>query len=51
MADQVYLERDGDIATVILNQPDRFNVMNKGMFQGLTKVLRNVTQIHRFDAS
>ena len=37
MAEQVYLERDGAIATVVLNQPDRFNAMNKSMFQGLTK--------------
>jgi enoyl-CoA hydratase len=38
MPEQVHLERDGAIATVILNQPDRFNAMNKGMFQGLTRV-------------
>jgi enoyl-CoA hydratase len=40
MSDQVFLERDGAIATVVLNQPERFNAMNKGMFQGLTRVFK-----------
>ncbi|MGY8961116.1 MAG: enoyl-CoA hydratase/isomerase family protein, partial [Alphaproteobacteria bacterium] len=40
MSEQVFLERDGAIATVVLNQPERFNAMNKGMFQGLTRVFK-----------
>lgn len=40
MPEQVQLEKDGAIAIVTLNQPERFNAMNKGMFQGLTKVFK-----------
>jgi enoyl-CoA hydratase/carnithine racemase len=30
--DPVNLERDGAIATVTLNQPERYNAMNEGMW-------------------
>jgi enoyl-CoA hydratase/carnithine racemase len=30
--DQEYLERDGATATITLNQPDRYNAMNEGMW-------------------
>lgn len=32
MNDPVFLERDGAIATVTLNQPKRFNAMNESMW-------------------
>lgn len=35
MADAVIVERDGPIATVTLNQPERRNAMNREMFQGI----------------
>ncbi len=35
MKDQIYLERDGAIATVTLNQPERYNAMNENMWRGL----------------
>ena len=39
MSEQVYLERDGMIATVTLNQPERFNAMNEGMWRGLGDIM------------
>ena len=35
MKDQIYLEYDGAIATVTLNQPERYNAMNENMWRGL----------------
>ena len=35
MKDQTYLERDGAIATVTLNQPERYNAMNENSKRGL----------------
>ena len=35
MTDQIKLEREGAIATVTLNQPERYNAMNEGMWREL----------------
>lgn len=35
MAELIQLERDGAIATVTLNQPERLNAMNEAMWRGL----------------
>ena len=35
MTKAVFVERDGPIATVVLNQPERRNAMNRAIFQGL----------------
>lgn len=39
MSEQVYLERDGAIATIVLNQPQRHNAMNGTMFAGIGRLL------------
>jgi len=39
MSEQIYLERDGAIALVTLNQPDRFNAMNEAMWRGLGDIM------------
>jgi enoyl-CoA hydratase/carnithine racemase len=40
MTDQIQLEREGAIATVTLNQPERFNAMNEGMCRGLGDAMK-----------
>ena len=35
MSEQIYLEKDGPIATITLNQPDRLNAMGEAMWRGL----------------
>ena len=42
MADLVLLERDGDIARVILNRPERLNAFNLAMWQRLGAVLASL---------
>jgi len=32
---EILIERDGDIATVILNRPDKLNAMTRPMWRGL----------------
>ena len=39
MKDQIYLERDGAIAIVTLNQPERYNAMNENMWRGLGNLM------------
>jgi enoyl-CoA hydratase len=40
MTRPILVERDGAIATVILNQPDKLNAMNKGMWSGLADAMQ-----------
>jgi enoyl-CoA hydratase len=42
MSDVVLLSRDGDIATVTLNRPDRLNALDKAMWQRLGEVMKQV---------
>jgi enoyl-CoA hydratase/carnithine racemase len=39
MTDVVLLSRDGDIATVTLNRPDRLNALDKAMWQRLAAIM------------
>ncbi len=43
MTEPVLLTRDGAIATVALNNPDRLNALNKAMWQRLGEVLRELS--------
>src|SRR5437667_209254 len=38
MADTILIERDGAIATVVLNRPEKLNALTKSMWQRLGKV-------------
>lgn len=40
---QILVARDGDIATVTLNRPDRLNALNRGMWQGLGEAMRTLS--------
>ena len=42
MSDIVLLSRDGDIATVTLNRPDRLNALDKAMWKRLAAVMKQV---------
>jgi enoyl-CoA hydratase/carnithine racemase len=42
MSDVVLLSRDGDIATVTLNRPDRLNALDKAMWQRLTAIMTEI---------
>jgi len=42
MSDVVLLSRDGDIATVTLNRPDRLNALDKAMWQRLAAIMAEV---------
>ncbi|HUL08358.1 MAG TPA: enoyl-CoA hydratase-related protein [Candidatus Acidoferrum sp.] len=42
MSDVVLLTRDGDIATVLLNRPDRLNALDKAMWQRLAAIMAEV---------
>lgn len=39
MSEQVYVERQGAIATVVLNQPERRNAMNSGMARRIQEIM------------
>lgn len=39
MPEPILVERDGHIATVTLNNPDKMNAMNLGMWQGLAEAM------------
>lgn len=40
MSDLILVQRDGPIATVVLNRPDKLNALTKGMWRRLGDVLR-----------
>lgn len=42
MQDTVYLERDGAIATVVLNRPDKMNAMTRDMWLKLGAIMRQL---------
>jgi len=42
MSEPVYAELDGDIATVVLNRPERMNALDKSMWLKLGTVLREL---------
>ncbi len=42
MSDVVLLSRDGDIATVTLNRPDRLNAVDKAMWQQLAAIMAEI---------
>ncbi len=35
MTTEIYVERDGYIATLVLNRPDKRNSLSKAMFQAI----------------
>ena len=39
MTDTILVERDGAIATVVLNRPEKLNALNKAMWQGLDEAI------------
>jgi enoyl-CoA hydratase/carnithine racemase len=43
MAEPILISRDGAIATVALNNPDRLNALNKAMWAGLGAALRDLS--------
>ena len=43
MADPVQLERDGAIATVVLNAPDKLNALSKASWTALARVMRELS--------
>ena len=44
MVDYILVERDGDIATVILNRPEKLNAFTKGMWKRLGDVFRELAE-------
>lgn len=44
MSAPVYVERDGAIATVVLNRPERMNALDKAMWMQLGGLLRELAQ-------
>ncbi len=42
MSDPVYVERDGSIATVVLNNPEKLNALSFGMWMRLGEVMREL---------
>lgn len=43
MTDTILVERDGDIATVVLNRPHKLNALTKPMWQALGEALENLS--------
>jgi len=43
MADPILVSRDGAIATVTLNNPERLNALNNAMWRGLGEVMRGLS--------
>jgi len=44
MPDSVYLERDGAIATVVLNRPEKLNALTRSMWQTLGDAVEELSQ-------
>ena len=42
MSEPVYAERDGDIATIVLNRPERMNALDKAMWMQLGAAIREL---------
>jgi len=42
MSEPVYVERDGDVATVVLNRPERLNALDRAMWMRLGELLREL---------
>jgi enoyl-CoA hydratase/carnithine racemase len=42
MSEPVYVERDGDVATVVLNRPERMNALDKAMWMQLGAHMREL---------
>jgi len=42
MTDSILMQRDGDIATVVLNRPERMNVLDKAMWMRLGESMREL---------
>src|SRR5450759_3751155 len=42
MSDPVYIERDGTIATVVLNNPEKLNALSFGMWMRLGELMREL---------
>jgi len=43
MSQTILIEREGAIATVVLNQPDKLNAMNKAMWMGLAQAMQGLS--------
>ena len=43
MRDLVYVERDGAIATVVLNRPDKLNALTRGMWSSLGEMVEQLS--------
>jgi enoyl-CoA hydratase/carnithine racemase len=43
MADLILVQRDGAVATVVLNRPDKLNAINKSMWQRLGEVMAELS--------
>lgn len=43
MTDSILAARDGDIATITLNRPERLNALNRGMWEALGDILRQLS--------
>jgi enoyl-CoA hydratase/carnithine racemase len=43
MGETILVERDGAIATVVLNNPERLNALNKAMWAGLGRTMRQLS--------
>lgn len=43
MSQTIFVERDGAIATVVLNRPIKLNAMSKAMWVGLTQVMQGLS--------
>ena len=49
-SDVILVERDGDIATVTLNRPEKLNALTKPMWQRIGEVMRELSAEDVFSA-